>query len=60
MSIAIIIPLIGQLLSLSLRLAEVIEKSKGIDPKDKEALKALISKARDGVTYIDEPDKEGL
>ncbi len=59
MTVAIIVPLIGQLLNLSLKIAGVIETSKDINPKDKAALKELIKKARNGVTYIDETSKEG-
>ncbi len=59
MSIASIIPVVGQLLTLSLKLAEIIENSNEIDAMDKEFLKKLIKQAKDGVTYIDENDKDG-
>ncbi len=59
MSIALIVPVVGQLLALSLRIADIIEKSNDIDVKDKEELRKLIKQAKDGVTYIDENDKEG-
>lgn len=55
-----IIPLIMQLLSIGLKVADIIEKSKDIADKDKEALRAIIKKSRDGVTYItDENTEEG-
>ncbi len=59
MSITSIIPVVGQLLTLSLKLAEIIENSNEVDAKDKEFLKKLIEQAKDGVTYIDENDKDG-
>ncbi len=59
MSVATLLPLVSQLLILSLSIAEIIEQSKDIDPKDKEALKALIREAKGGVSYIDETDKGG-
>lgn len=57
--IGLIVPLVGQVLSLSLRIAEIIEKSKEVNAKDKETLRALINEAKDSVTYIDEDNKEG-
>lgn len=53
-----IIPLVTQLLSLSIRLADTLEKSKEISIQDKATLKGLIRKAREGVTYIDEGTPE--
>jgi hypothetical protein len=52
--ITLIIPLIGQLLNLSLKIAEIIDRSDDINAEDKQAIKAAIKKARDGVTYWNE------
>ena len=49
--IAVIIPMIGQLLNLSLKIAEIIDRSDDVNAEDKEALKVAINKAKDGVTY---------
>jgi hypothetical protein len=46
-----LIPLITQLLSLGLKLANVIERSKDISVEDKAAMRAAITKAKDNVTY---------
>ncbi len=55
-----IIPLITQLLSIGLKVADIIVKSKDIAEEDKEALRAIIKKSKDGVTYItDENTEEG-
>ena len=59
MAITTIIPIVAQLLSLSLRLATIIEESKDIDPADKAKLKQLTAEAREGVTYIDENSEGG-
>lgn len=56
--ITTIIPLIGQLLTLSIKIAGIIERSDDVSVEDKEALKAEIAKAKDGVTYWDETAKE--
>lgn len=58
MSVAMIVPLAVQLLTLSLRIADIIDKSGDVDAQDKAALKALIKEAKDGVTYINEEAKE--
>ncbi len=57
MSVTALIPLVVKLLDLSFKIGDVIEKSKDINPNDKLALRALIKKAKDGVTYIDGTDK---
>ncbi len=61
MTVAIIVPLVFQLLQASLKIAELVEASKDINPKDKETLRALIKEAKSGVTYItdDEKTEEG-
>ncbi len=59
MGITLIVPLAVQLLSLSLKVAGIIEKSNEVDEKDKESLRSLIKSAKDGVTYIDENTEEG-
>ncbi len=53
--VAMIIPLVVQALTVTLRVADIIEKSEDVDEKDKVALRSLINRAKDGVTYIDEP-----
>jgi hypothetical protein len=55
MSVALIIPIVGQLLTLSLKVADIIDKSNDVNAEDKEALKALIKQAKEGVTYWNEP-----
>ncbi len=57
MTPALIIPLVAQLLSVSLRIADIIAKSNEVNEQDKETLRALIEQAKDGVTYIDETSK---
>jgi hypothetical protein len=52
-----LIPLISQLLSLGLKLANVIEQSKDISVDDKAAMKAAITKAKDNVTYWGEVEE---
>jgi hypothetical protein len=59
LAISVIIPLIGQLLNLSLKIADIIDKVDGVDENDKMALKAMISKAKDGVTHWDDTGLEG-
>ncbi len=54
MSVALIIPLVGELLALGLKIAATIEAAEDISIDDKEAMKAAIAKARDGVTYWNE------
>ncbi len=51
-----LVPIIGEVLALSLKLADIVEKAEDISAEDKEALKAEIRKARDGVTFWDEED----
>ncbi len=51
MSIALIIPLVGQLMELGFKITEAIDKADEIDPTDKEALKAQIKKAQSGVQF---------
>ena len=51
MPIAAMIPLIGQLLTLGFKLTDIIAKSESVSEEDKEAMKAAIMKAKDGVTY---------
>ncbi len=55
--IPVIIPLVAQLLTISLKVADIIAKSNEVNEQDKETLRALIQKAKDGVTYIDETSK---
>jgi hypothetical protein len=52
--ITLIIPLIGQLLTLSLKIADIIDRSDDINAEDKQAMKAAIKKANEGVTYWNE------
>ncbi len=55
-----IIPLVVQLLTIGLKVADTIEKSKDIADEDKVALRAIVKKSKDGVTYItDENTKDG-
>ncbi len=58
MSVTAMIPLAIQLLTLSLKIADIIDKSGDVDAQDKAALKALINEAKNGVTYINEEAKE--
>jgi hypothetical protein len=51
-----IISLVGQLLTLSLKIADIIDRSDNINAEDKQAMKAAIKKANDGVTYWLEDD----
>jgi hypothetical protein len=60
MSIAPIIPLIGQLLTLSLKIADIIDKSNDLNVEDKAALKEVIQQAKDGVTYWEVESKESF
>lgn len=54
--ISVILPMIGQLLNLSLKIADIIDRSDIVNAEDKEALKAELRKAKDGVTYWNEED----
>ncbi len=59
MNLSTLIPIIGQLLTLGFKLAEIIDKADNITPEDKAALKEAIKKAQSGVTYwIDSPISE--
>ena len=58
MDVGKIIPLIGQLLDLGLDLATIIQNAENVSDTDKEAMKAAITKARDGVKYW-EDEKPG-
>jgi hypothetical protein len=53
MNISDLIPLIGQLLKLSVDIAAKIDQIDNISIEDKEAMKAHIRAARDSVTYWD-------
>jgi hypothetical protein len=59
MGLAAIIPLVGQLLNLGFKIADVIEKSKDVSDDDKEAMKAAITKAKKSVTYWDGKTEDG-
>ncbi len=52
MNVAIIIPLIGQLLALGLRIADVIERANDVSPEDKVAMKAAIKAAQESVSHL--------
>jgi hypothetical protein len=49
--IAVIIPLVAQFLTLSLKIADIIDRSGDVSVEDKLAMKAAIKKASDNVTY---------
>lgn len=51
MDVKAMIPLIGQLLTLGFQITDVIAKSAEVSDDDKDALKAEILKAKDGVTF---------
>jgi hypothetical protein len=58
-----LVPLITQLLSLGLKLANIIELSRDISVEDKAAMKAAITEAKDNVTYwgkVEEDDNDIL
>lgn len=46
-----VIPLVGALLELGFKIADMIEQAVEIDPADKEALKQRIKAAQAGVKY---------
>ncbi|MEE9356238.1 MAG: hypothetical protein V3U75_11665 [Methylococcaceae bacterium] len=46
-----IIPLVGALLELGFKVAELIDRAETVDPADKEALKKQIKNAQAGVKY---------
>ncbi len=48
-----------QLLTIGLKVADTIEKSKDIAEKDKEALRAIVKTSKDGVTYITNENTKG-
>jgi len=51
-----IIPLVGQLLDLGFKIADIIDRAEDVDPADKELLKARIRDAQAGVKYwTDDP-----
>jgi hypothetical protein len=56
MKVSDIIPLIGQLLDLGLSLATIIQDAENVSNEDKNAMKAAITKARDGVKYWDDDE----
>ena len=56
MNAVLIIPLVGQLLKLGLKLADIIEKADDVSVEDKEAMRALIKDAKDSVTYWNSED----
>lgn len=51
MSVSAIIPLVGQLLQLGFKIADLIEKSEDINIEDRQAMKDAVSAACDRVTY---------
>jgi hypothetical protein len=51
MEVKMMIPLIGELLALGFKLTDLIAKSESISDDDKEAMRAEILKAKDGVTF---------
>jgi hypothetical protein len=51
MELSTLIPLVGQLLTLGFKIADIIDKAENVSPEDKEALKAQIKTAQDGVTF---------
>lgn len=59
MNVSLIIPLVGQLLTLGFKIADLIEKAENVSDTDKVAMKAAITKAKDGVTYWDDKTKDG-
>lgn len=59
MDVSLMIPLVGQLLTLGFKIADLIEKAENVSDTDKEAMKAAIIKAKDGVTYWDDNNKDG-
>jgi hypothetical protein len=54
--IAVIIPLVAQFLTLSLKIADIIDRSGDVSVEDKLAMKEAIKTASDNVTYW---NKEG-
>ncbi len=46
-----IIPLVGQLLRLGFKIADIVEKANSIKPEDKHAMRAAVKKAQSRVTY---------
>jgi hypothetical protein len=59
MEVSLIIPLVGQLLRLGFEIADLIEKAENVSDNDKAAMKAAITKAKDGVTYWDGKKEDG-
>jgi hypothetical protein len=60
MEVSAMIPLVGELLNLGFKLADLIEKADNISDDDKEAMKAAIAKARDGVTHWNEDKADNV
>ena len=59
MGLSAMIPLIGQLLTLGFKLADLIDKAENVSDDDKEAMKAAITKAKDGVAYWEDTTEDG-
>jgi hypothetical protein len=55
-----LIPLIGQMLSLGLKVAYIIEQSKEIDGEDKASIRLAITTARDKVSRWDDKNSEEI
>ncbi len=56
MGLAAIIPLVGELLKLGLKLADIIDKAESVSADDKEAMRAMIKDAKESVTYWTDGD----
>ena len=52
--ISVIIPMIAQLLTLSLKIADIIDRSDSVNADDKAAMRDAIKKASNRVTYWNE------
>lgn len=59
MEVSLIIPLVGQLLRLGFEIADLIEKAENVSDDDKAAMKAAITKAKEGVAYWDDKKEDG-
>lgn len=55
-SIAMIVPVVAQLLTLSVKIADIVQQSADVSIEDKAALKAAIEQAKNGVTHWNEED----
>lgn len=51
MTVAAIIPIVGQMLKLGFEIADVIERADDISPEDKKAMREAAIKAQDRVTF---------